>query len=91
MLPNSHCGETEPCGVTLDPNIRRPSTCERGGGRQRAHNECAIITEREVDRAGAHNLTEEVAPELYARSASGELSERIMDLVIQWPGGHASW
>ena len=26
-------------------------------------------------------------PELYARAASGELSERIMDLVTQWPGG----
>ena len=28
-----------------------------------------------------------MVPELYARAESGELSERIMDLVIQWPGG----
>ena len=79
-------GDTDPCGRTLDPNLRHPAICEKGGGRRRAHHECVTLTERRVKAAGAHILTEEVVPELYGRNEHGELSERIMGLVIQWPG-----
>ena len=78
--------DDDPCGTPLDDHLHHPSVCPKGRtGRLRCHNAVAATIRKHAERTGAFVDSERHVPELYVQRDNGQVQERIMDVVVQYP------